>query len=213
MFFTFHSYDFDAFAHSGALLGTQCKTTLNSCQDLAYSYIFPFTLQSLDKILFILASHKPLEILDRNLGNKQTAILYTSTLLLFALPDTLSFFEVLDIGQRTEQRLECYWTVVWRRDWNCPNNVIVTLFLHSQNVFTWKTQRNRFCKSWAIEILLIIANRNHRWTTEGLYYISEKWERQITLWGSTAERKNKQSGRIFVKKLLNTSGYVDILSL
>ena len=30
---------------------------------------------------------------------KQTAILLTSTLLLFALPATLSFFEVLDMGQ------------------------------------------------------------------------------------------------------------------
>ena len=59
------------FSHSllpCALLYTQCKNSWNSCQDLAYSYIFPFTLETLDKILFILASHKPLEILDRTLG-------------------------------------------------------------------------------------------------------------------------------------------------
>ena len=47
---------------------TQCKISWNSCQDLAYSYIFPFTLETLDKILLILASHKPLEFLDSILG-------------------------------------------------------------------------------------------------------------------------------------------------
>ena len=50
------------------LLLPQCKNSWNSCQDLAYSYIFPFTLETLDKILFILASHKPLEFLDSTLG-------------------------------------------------------------------------------------------------------------------------------------------------
>ena len=75
------------------LTDTQCKNSWNSCQDLAYSYIFPFTLETLDKILFILASHKPLEILDRTLGKSLiksvkrniTVILFTSTSLLFAL--------------------------------------------------------------------------------------------------------------------------------
>ena len=43
---------------------TQCKNSWNSCQDLAYSYIFPFTLETLDKISFFLASHKPLGFLD-----------------------------------------------------------------------------------------------------------------------------------------------------
>ena len=89
---------------------TQCKNSWDSCQDLAYSYIILFTLETLDKILFILASHKPLEFLDSILGKsliksvkrivvKQTSILFTSILLLFALPATLSFFEVLNIGQ------------------------------------------------------------------------------------------------------------------
>ena len=90
---------------------TQCKNSWNSCQDLAYSYIFPFTLETLDKILFILASHKPLEFLDSILGKSliksvkrmkscktNTSILFTSILLSFALPAT-SFFEVLNIGQ------------------------------------------------------------------------------------------------------------------
>ena len=103
---------------------TQCKNSWNSCQDLAYSYIFPFTLESLDKILFILASHEPLEILDildSILGNsliksvnrmnkvvKQThqfclqVFCCCSHNQLAVLPDsvaTLSFFEVLNIGQ------------------------------------------------------------------------------------------------------------------
>ena len=47
---------------------TQCKNSWNSCQDLAYSYIFPFTLATLDKTLFILASHKLLEFFDSILG-------------------------------------------------------------------------------------------------------------------------------------------------
>ena len=46
----------------------QYKNSWSSCQDLAYSNIFPFTLESLDKILFILASHESLEILDSILG-------------------------------------------------------------------------------------------------------------------------------------------------
>ena len=100
------------FTHEFKGVETQCKNSWNYCQDLAYSYIFPFTLETLDKILFILASHKPLEFLDSILGKslvksvkrknkvvKQTSILFTSILLLFALPTTLSFFEVLNIGQ------------------------------------------------------------------------------------------------------------------
>ena len=47
---------------------SQFKNSWNSSQDLAYSYIFPFTHESLDKILFILASHKHLEFFDRILG-------------------------------------------------------------------------------------------------------------------------------------------------
>ena len=47
---------------------TQFKNTWNSCQDLAYFYKFLFTLESFDKILFILDSHKPLEFLDSILG-------------------------------------------------------------------------------------------------------------------------------------------------
>ena len=50
------------------VMDTQCKNSWNSCQDLAYSYIFPFTLETLDKILFILASHKPLGFLNSILG-------------------------------------------------------------------------------------------------------------------------------------------------
>ena len=53
---------------NGRLIITQCKNSWNSCQDLAYSYIFPFTLETLDNILFILASHTPLEFLDSILG-------------------------------------------------------------------------------------------------------------------------------------------------
>ena len=56
------------FIHSISEMLSQCKTFPNSCQDLAYSYILPFTLESLDKVLFILASHKPLVILDSILG-------------------------------------------------------------------------------------------------------------------------------------------------
>ena len=65
-----HSYYFDEIAYIKPLHGveTQCKTSWNSCQDLAYSYIFPFNLETLDKILFIFASHKPLEFLDSILG-------------------------------------------------------------------------------------------------------------------------------------------------
>ena len=36
---------------------------------------------------------------NEEVEKQTTAILFTSTLLLFALPTTLSFFEVLDIGQ------------------------------------------------------------------------------------------------------------------
>ena len=49
-------------------MSSQCKKYWNSCHDLAYSPNFPFTLESLDKILFILTSHKPLEILPSILG-------------------------------------------------------------------------------------------------------------------------------------------------
>ena len=35
---------------------------------IPYSHIFQFTLESLVKILFLLASHKPFEVLDGNLG-------------------------------------------------------------------------------------------------------------------------------------------------
>ena len=47
---------------------TQCENSWNSCQDLAISYIFPFALATLDKILFILASRKPFEFFDSILG-------------------------------------------------------------------------------------------------------------------------------------------------
>ena len=88
--------------HSG-----NAKISWNSCRDLAYSYAFPFTRESLDKILFMLTSHKPLEFLDRNLGNslikmakklincKTRKTLFIIILLLYAK----SFFEVLVIGQ------------------------------------------------------------------------------------------------------------------
>ena len=40
---------------------------METIQDLAYSYVFPFSLENLDKTLFILASDEPLEFLDMNL--------------------------------------------------------------------------------------------------------------------------------------------------
>ena len=94
-----HECSVEKFPADSTAAGTQCKISWNSCQDLAYSYIFPFTLETLDKILFILASHKPLEFLDKNLGKSliksvkrmnETSILFPSILLLFALPATLS---------------------------------------------------------------------------------------------------------------------------
>ena len=44
------------------------KHLLKSCNDLAYFFIFPLTLERLEKILFILSLHKPPEFFDRNLG-------------------------------------------------------------------------------------------------------------------------------------------------
>ena len=74
---------------------TQCKSSWNSCQDLACFYIVLFTLETLDKKLFILASHKPLEILDRTLAKS----LIKSVKKINALPATQSFYEVLYKGQ------------------------------------------------------------------------------------------------------------------
>ena len=48
------------------LESTQCKISSNSCEDLEYSYILAFTPKSLDKILYLLALWKLLEIFDRN---------------------------------------------------------------------------------------------------------------------------------------------------
>ena len=101
----------------------------------------------------------------------------------------------------TQRRIECYWAVVWMPDWICRNYVIVTLFLQSQNVFTRKTQRNRYFKSWAIEKLLIVDEQKDYITSLGNENDKLVFEVQLL---------KKKYGTLFVKKIFNISGEVDI---
>ena len=99
---------------------SQWKNSWNSCQDLAYSYIFPFTLETLDKILFFLASHKLLEFLDSILGKsliksvKSCKTNINFVYKYFAVVRTTSYTIILwSIEYRTTQSSEFQNVIAW----------------------------------------------------------------------------------------------------